>query len=1214
MSHSHSQDLLTREELTDLLSQRILVTDGATGTALEQLKPTAQDFGGEEFFGCNEMLNAHGEWVPLAVHKSYLEAGADILETNSFNGSDIVLAEYGIAGRARELARKSAELAHQAIAEWRVESGESRVAGSSGLSTLNSKLSTPKFVLGSMGPGTRTIQVTQNVTFAEIVECYHQYAAGLLEGGADMLVLETQQDTLNVKAALLGVQTAQRELDRAAPLLLSVTIEPNGCMLAGQTIDALYHTIAGFDLFAVGLNCATGPELMTDHLRTLAELSRLPVTVWPNAGLPDHEGRYSEGPDFFRDVMHRFAKEGFINIVGGCCGTTPAHIRAICEAVDGIKPRVPRGGWCSVVSTIVDTTGRQKSESQVASTIVDATTRRETGFYPALAGAETMLVEADNKPVYIGERTNTIGSRKFKRLVASGNWDEASEVGRDQVKRGAMVLDVCCADPDRDELVDFTRLGQSLLRKVRVPLLIDTTDVEVVEAALKMIGGKPAINSVNLEDGGERLRKVAGLARQYGASLICGLIDDDPIQGMAVTVERKLEVAEKTYRILKDEFDFPDTDIIFDPLVFPAGTGDQNYLGSAKLTIEGVNAVKERFPDCLTLLGISNVSFGLPPAGRETVNSVFLYLCTKAGLDMAIVNTEGLRRYPTIPTNEVALATQLLMEGTNEVIAEFTAHFREAKTERTADEWAALPVEEQVSRAVIEARKTGLEKNILMLLERMSPLEVINGPLLAGMDEVGKLFGSNQLIVAEVLESAEVMKAAVDIIRPFFKAGDTSAVKGKLLLATVKGDVHDIGKNLVDMILSNNGYEVVNLGIKVAPETLIEAVKNHRPDMIGLSGLLVRSAQQMVHTADDLRAAGIDLPLLVGGAALSKKFTLLKISPAYNGPVFYAAEAMEGLQLANQIADKEEFSRLKSKWQSMRDTMEVDEGGAGSAVAGLSVTVSRPANWIPTDVPTPPDLTEHILDKIPVDLVWPYINDQMLYGKHLGIKGVTRKLAEGIDSKLLKLKDQVREVVAEAIHDGILSPKAIYRWFAAKSVDETIQIEELNLKSQISNLKSFSFPRQNGREGISAIDWIRPPEQGGDHVAMFVVTAGLETGTRAAEMRKEGRLLASLILQSVAIELAEATAEWVHKRIRQEWGIGDPEGLEVQDVFRTKYRGIRLSFGYPACPSLEDQKPLFELLQPERIGVELTEGFMMHPEGSVSALVFHHPAGKYYAV
>ncbi len=1192
MSLTHSQDLLTRAELTDLLSQRILITDGATGTALETLRPTAKDFGGEEFFGCNEMLNAHGEWVPLAVHKSYLEAGADILETNSFNGSDIVLAEYGIAGRARELARKSAELAHQAIREFEVgrtavrpTSDDAEVVRRTAVRLTNQR----HFVLGSMGPGTRTITVTQNVTFAEVIECYHQYAAGLLEGGADMLVLETQQDTLNVKAALLGVQKAQRELDRAAPLLLSVTIEPNGCMLAGQTIDALYHTVAGFDLFAVGLNCATGPELMADHLRTLAELSRLPVTVWPNAGLPDHEGRYSEGPDFFRDVIHRFAKEGFINIVGGCCGTTPAHIRAIREAVDGIKPR----------------------------------TGKLPGFYPALAGAETMLVYADNKPVYIGERTNTIGSRKFKRLVGSGNWDEASEVGRDQVKRGAMVLDVCCADPDRDELADFTRLGQSLLRKVRVPLLVDTTDVEVVEAALKMIGGKPAINSVNLEDGGERLRKVAGLAKMYGASLICGLIDDDPIQGMAVTVERKLEIAEKTYRILKDEFDFPDTDIIFDPLVFPAGTGDQNYLGSAKTTIEGVKAVKERFPNCLTLLGISNVSFGLPPAGRETINSVFLYLCTKAGLDMAIVNTEGLRRYPSIPPNEVELATRLLMEGTNDVIAEFTAHFREAKIERTADEWAALPVEEQVSRAVIEARKTGLEKNLLTLLGRMTPLEVINGPLLAGMDEVGKLFGSNQLIVAEVLESAEVMKAAVDIIRPFFKAGDTSAVKGKLLLATVKGDVHDIGKNLVDMILSNNGYDVINLGIKVLPETLIAAVKEHSPDMIGLSGLLVRSAQQMVHTADDLQAAGINLPLLVGGAALSKKFTLLKISPHYAGSVFYAAEAMEGLQLANQIADKEQFASLKTSWQEMRQKTEAEEIVSASSVDALSLTEIRPASWIATDVPEPPDLNEHILDKIPVDLVLPFLNDQMLYGKHLGIKGVTRKLLEGNDYKLLKLKDQVKEIVVEGEQSGIFAPKAIYRWFPVKPEGEEILLNTKKRRNEGENddsipppfaVQNFSFPRQQGRAGISAVDWIRPPELGGDHVAMFVVTAGLETGTRAAEMRKEGRLLASLILQSVAIELAEATAEWVHQRIRQEWGIPDPYDFDVQDVFRTKYRGIRLSFGYPACPNLEDQKPLFDLLQPERIGVELTEGFMMHPEGSVSALVFHHPAGKYYAI
>jgi len=1188
MSLSFSQDLSNRKLLAKLLQERILVTDGATGTMLESLKPTAEDFGGEEFFGCNEMLNAHGSWVPLAVHKAYLEAGADIIETNSFNGSSIVLAEYGIAHRARELARRSAELANEAIQVWMADCGlGSKNTVESHIGTPHSEIRNPKFVLGSMGPGTRSISVTQNVTFDEVKECYRDYASGLLEGGADILVLETQQDTLNVKAALQGIAEAQKDLNRDAPVGLSVTIETTGTMLAGQSIEALYHTVSGFDLFSIGLNCATGPAAMADHVRTLAELSRFPVTLWPNAGLPDHDGKYSDGPELFKEVIGRFAKEGWLNIVGGCCGTTPAHIQALKEAVQEQAPRRHEGG----------------------------------GWYPALAGAEAIVVEKDNRPVYIGERTNTIGSRKFKKLLGEGKWDEAAEIGREQVRKAAMALDVCTADPDRNELKDYTRLLHTMTRKVRVPLLIDTTDTAVVEAAFKMIGGKPAVNSVNLEDGGERLRKVARLAKNYGASLICGLIDDDPQQGMAVTVERKLEVAEKIYRILKDEFDIPDPDIIFDPLVFPAGTGDPNYLGSAHQTIEGVRAVKGKYPHCLTLLGISNVSFGLPPAGREVVNSVFLYLCSKAGLDMAIVNTQGLKRYPTIPQNEVALAERLLNEGSNEAIAEFTAYFRETKVISSEDAWAGLSTEEQVSRAVVEARKGGLEANLKELLSRMTPLEVINGPLLKGMDEVGRLFGDNRLIVAEVLESAEVMKAAVDFIRPYFPPGESGGVKGKMILATVKGDVHDIGKNLVDMILSNNGYEVINLGIKVAPETLIEAVAEHKPDMIGLSGLLVRSAQQMVHTATDLAAAGINVPLLVGGAALSKKFTLLRISPAYKGPVFYAAEAMEGLQLANQVVEAERFNELKETWARARREADAEEVRI-EAGASVSEVVERPAKWIETDVPNPPDLTEHILTKLSVEEVWPYLNEQMLYGKHLGVKGVTRRLADNKDERILKLREQVREVTDEAISEGILAPKVIYRWFEAKPTGEKLAVVRMKNNThplpppsiEGGEIVEFHYPRQNGRAGISAVDWIRPPELGGDHVAMFIASSGGDTGPRAAEMRKQGRLLASLILQAVSIELAEATAEWAHRRIREEWGIGDTPGTTVQDVFRSKYRGVRLSFGYPACPQLEDQAPLFKLLKPERIGIELTEGFMMHPEGSVSAVVFHHPAGKYYAI
>lgn len=1154
------EDKKNRADLNKMLSERILVVDGATGTGLELAQPTADDFGGEQFVGSNEMLNAYAPDIVLGLHRSYIEAGADIIETNSFNGSPTVMEEYGIPERARELARLSAELANQAADEV---------------------TDRPRpYVMGSMGPGTKSITVTGGIDFDGVKEVYRVYASGLLEGGADILLLETMQDTLNLKAALQGINQAQKELNRAAPISVSVTIEMGGTMLAGQNIEALYHTLSGFDLFSVGLNCATGPAMMTDHLRTLAKISRFPVTVWPNAGLPDVDGNYSEGPDVFREVIGRFAREGFVNMIGGCCGTTPDHIRAIREVVTGVPPRKVVIG----------------------------------GHYPSLAGAEPITVEDDNRPVFVGERTNSIGSKKFKRLIKNELFDEAAEIGRAQVKKGAMVLDLCTANPDRDETSDFISVLKPMLRKVRVPVMMDTTDPEVIELGLKVIGGKPAINSVNLEDGGERLRLVAAMAKLYGASLICGVIDDDPDQGMAVTVERKLEVAENIYNILSGEFNIPDQDIIFDPLVFPAGTGDPNYLGSAKQTIDGTKAIKKKYPNCLTILGISNVSFGLPPAGREVINSVFLYLCAKAGLDFAIVNTEKLKRYPSIPENERLLAEAVLMRGDSDSINELTDHFRDAKVKSSEDEWKDLTTEEKVAQAVIEARQEGLITNINELLGRMKPLEVINGPLLAGMDKVGELFGDNRLIVAEVLESAEVMKKAVDHIKPFFPPGESTSTKGKMILATVKGDVHDIGKNLVDMILSNNGFDIQNLGIKIPPETIIAAVKEHKPDMIGLSGLLVRSAQQMVHTAADLTAAGIDIPLIVGGAALTKKFTLTRIAPKYNGPVFYASDAMTGLALGNDLVNDNRRSQLIAEWSKMRADMDARDAAAVSKAENeqteSKVDEQVTFGWIKTDVPPPPDLGRHELTDIPINEVLPYINNQMLLGKHLGVKGVSKRLNDRTDKKMMKLRMQVKAVIDEGISVGIFAPKAVYRWYKAFPEEGVIKL----LNPDTDELSSFSFPRQVGRERVSAVDWLRPEDQGGDHVALFVVTSGMDTGKRATQLREQGRLLDSHILQAVAIELAEAAAEWLHRRMRTEWGIPDSPELTVRDLFHTKYHGIRLSFGYPACPNLEDQEPLFELLKPESIGVSLTEGMMMFPESSVSAVVFHHPDGRYYAV
>jgi len=1155
MAFTKIEDQQNLKLLNELISERILVVDGAMGTALENMNPNPTDFGGEEFVGCNELLNEFAPLIVKKIHTQYIEAGADIIETNSFNGSSIVMNEYGIEEKSNSLAQRSAELAREAIDEC--------------------GLDRPVFVMGSMGPGTKSISVTGGTDFDEIHDVYYQYAHSLLLGGADLLTLETVLDTLNLKAALQGVFKAQRDLDRAAPIFLSVTIEIGGTMLAGQNIEALYHTFSGQNIFSIGLNCATGPALMSDHLRTLAELSHFPVTVWPNAGLPDQDGNYDETPDDFYKTIGRFASEGLINIAGGCCGTTAGHIQAICKAVKGITPR----------------------------------RMVENGNYPALAGSEPMVVTEDLRPVYIGERTNSIGSRRFKRLIREEKWEEAAEIGRRQVRKGAMVLDICTSDPDREEIDDYLRVLRPLQRRVRVPTLIDTTDTKVVEAALKNVNGKPGINSVNLEDGGERIREVAALAKKYGASLICGLIDEDREQGMAVTVERKLEVAQNIYQILKSEFGIPDTDIIFDPLVFPCATGDKNYLGSARETIDGTLAIKKKFPRCLTVLGISNVSFGLPPAGREVVNSVFLHLCVEAGLDMAIVNTQKLKRYPLIPQSEVDLATRLLNQGDKDTITEFAAFYRDTKPISVEDEWEGLTTLQRVARAVIEARKDGLEDNVKELLESMPPLHVINGPLMEGMSEVGRLFGKNDLIVAEVLESAEIMKAAVDIVKPYFPPGESISAKGKMVLATVKGDVHDIGKNLVDMIVSNNGFDIVNLGIKIPPEEIIQAVKDHQPDFIGLSGLLVKSAQQMVHTAKDLSAAGIDIPLLVGGAALTKNFVRTKIIPAYIGPVFYASNAMDGLELCNKIVDDSQYPILKSEWKELKSE-EIIKSDSLNVKKDFSIKPMESPVWIETDVKAPPDLEEHLYQNISVNEVFLFISDQMLYGKHLGVTQLKKRMNDPNDSKLLSLREKVERVTEWAEKEGIFAPRGIYQWFNVKTSGESLTIIDSNGKQSAS----FEFPRQNKLSGISAVDWIRPEKLGGDSICMFVVTSGNDTTDAATSLRADGRFLDSHILQSVGIELAEATAEWIHQKIRSEWGYADPDETTNKDLFRTNYRGIRLSFGYPACPDLNAQQDLFRVLAPERVGVNLTEGMMMSPEGSVSALVFHHPNGRYYSI
>ncbi|MBP7146058.1 MAG: methionine synthase [Acidobacteria bacterium] len=1140
-------------DIREALAERVLVLDGATGTRLQQERLTAADFGGPAQEGCYEALVLTRPDLVAQVHREYLEAGADIIETDTFGATPIVLAEYDLSGRAREINRLAAAIARRTADEHEAD-GRGR------------------WVAGSIGPTTRSLLLTGGVDFATLARAYEEQALGLVEGGADYLLVETASDPLNVKAALDGIDRAFAALGRTIPVAVSMTVEASGVTLCGQSAESFYTSVEHRELLYIGMNCAVGPEFMTDPVRSLAAIAEVPIACVPNAGLPDENGRYLEGPEKMGATLERFLAAGWLNLVGGCCGTTAAHVAEFARIARQHRPRRPVAHrWARV------------------------------------AGIDFLSLEEDRLPLQVGERTNVIGSRKFRQLVAAGEWERAAEVGAAQVKGGAHILDVCLADPDRDEAADTERLLDALVRRVRVPLMIDSTDADVIERALRRIPGKALINSVNLEDGEERFARVVPLARRYGAALVVGCIDEDRKQGMAVTAARKLAIARRSHELLTQRYGVPATDLVFDPLVFPCGSGDANYRGSARETIEGVRAIKREIPGAKTILGISNVSFGLPPAGREVLNSVFLHECTEAGLDLAIVNSEKIVRYASIPAEELAAALDLLYDRGEDPIARFAALYRGARTQMPAG-LRREPVELRLARRIVDARREGLEQDLEDALTRHAPLDVINGPLLDGMGEVGRLFARNELIVAEVLQSAEVMKAAVSYLESYM---ETSAEprKGTVLLATVKGDVHDIGKNLVGILLANNGFRVVDLGIKVDPATLAQAIRDKRPDIVGLSGLLVKSAQQMALTAADLKELGIGVPMLVGGAALSRRFTETRIAPAYGGSVvLYARDAMEGLALANRLADPGERAEIEKQAQAGAAAAAPEDAAPEPAAEPRPAPASPRAVLAAPDVPAPPDFARHVFE-MPAREALGWVNPQMLYGRHLGLRGNVQRLAEQDDPKLAMLRQLVDELIAEFEPRGSLRTRGVYRFFAAEGDGDTLVLRD---RPSGAGLARFTFPRQPGRERMCISDWVEPAGQRPDAVAAFVVTAGTVRAD-VERLKEAGEFLRSHALAALALELAEGTAEALHARLRREWGFPDPPELSLSEMFRARYRGLRVSFGYPACPALEDQAQLFQLLQPEDVGVRLTDGFMMDPEASVSALVFHHPQAKYFS-
>src|SRR5580693_582779 len=1091
-----------QQQLYDALASRILIIDGAMGTMLQAYNPTIDDFLGLE--NCSEILNrSHPEWIQ-AIHRAYLEAGADIVETNSFQGSPIVLAEFGRASDTHELNVLAAQIARKAADEF-------------------STSAKPRFVAGSMGPTTKSITLRGDVTMHELSESYYAQAQGLLDGGVDLLLVETAFDTRNIKAALLAIQKLERERGIKIPTMLSGTVERWGAMLAGQPVDALYASVANHDLLSIGLNCATGPDLMTDHIRTLAEMASTRISCYPNAGLPNEEDKYLETPESLAKQLDKFVEHGWLNIVGGCCGTTPEHIRAIAQMAEGRAPR-------------------------------KAPASSHRAYY---SGIELVEAEDSNRPLIVGERTNVIGSRLFKSMVADEKWEEASEIARWQVKNGAHIIDVCLQSSDREEIKDVGPFYAKLMPKIKAPIMIDTTDPKGVELALTYCQGKSIINSVNLEDGEEKFEKICPMAKAYGAALVVGTIDEDKLQAQAFTRERKLAVAQRSVELLSGKYGIPPEDIIIDPLVFPCATGDENYVGGAVETIEAIRLIKENIPFVKTILGVSNISFGLPASAREVVNSVFLYYATKAGLDLAIVNAERLERFASIPVEERRLAESLLFNtppaevpadhpnaddlktapedwrqqsreqkmAVNQFhIAAIAEYFRRAgkkEKKKTAD----LPLDERLANYIIEGTKDGLVRDLdLKRAAGAAPLDIINGPLMAGMSEVGRLFNNNELIVAEVLQSAEAMKTGVGHLEQFMEKADTSA-RGKIILATVKGDVHDIGKNLVEIILSNNGYTVINLGIKVPPEDLIKAFREHHPDAIGLSGLLVKSAHQMVITGGDLKDNGVTVPLLVGGAALSEKFTKTKIGPSYAAPTFYAKDAMTGLRLLNEIMDPATREQVLASHIFGED----EQAPAISYQPAVATGESR-STKVRSDIPIPaaPYLDRRLRDVPNLAEVWSYINPYMLFGRHLGFKGNFEKLLAERDPKALKLFHDVEEVKQDAVR--FMKAKAVWQFFEAERAGNAIHLFSPGGSSPIH---TFRFGRQPLPNGLCLSDYILDADEGRrDHLALFVVTAGSQVREESERAKQAGEFFKAHALQALAIETAEGCAEWLHRTPR----------------------------------------------------------------------------------
>ena len=1156
--------------------ERVVIYDGAMGTNIQYRNPSVDDFWGKE--GCNEILVLSRPDIIRDIHESFLRVGCDVLETDTFGATRVVLGEYDLQDKVAEINIAAAKIAREVAQQF-------------------STKDKPRFVAGSIGPTTK-LPSLGHIKFDDMAATYAEQAIALIEGGVDVLLVETCQDLLQAKAALVGVFEAMQKTGKRLPVTVQITLEATGTMLLGTEIGAAVTALEPFDVDVIGLNCATGPVEMNDAVRYLGANSTKHVSVLPNAGLPQNEGGravYKLKPEELATYHKHFVQDYGVRIVGGCCGTTPEHLKAVVDAVSGVEPA-----------------------------------KREVKPIAAASSAYTMVpLDLDPKPLVVAEEMNTTTRvEHFRNLVRGKKYDDILALAKRLVNDGSHMLDLCCAIVGEDEKGYITSILEKVATRVPAPILVDSTEADVVEEALKRIPGKAIINSINLEDGEKRTAKVLPMAKRYGAAVIALTIDEE---GMALTAEKKAAIARRIYDLSVKKYGIRAVDLIFDALTLPISTGQEEYRTAGIETLQAIKKIKEQLPDVKTILGVSNISFGLDAYPRRVLNSVFMHEAVDHGLDMAIVNYSKIYPLYKIPHEEVELARKLIYRDASEgdPLHKYMQHFAGTKGKAQASTTAhveTLSVDDKLKFAIINGEKAvgdgvnrkTLEQLLEEALTQYTPLDLINTVLLDGMKTVGDLFGARKMQLPSVLDSAAVMKQAVAYLEPKMekKAGSQ---KGTIVLATVKGDVHDIGKNLVDIILTNNGFRVINLGIKQPGDTIIKAAQEHQADVIGLSGLLVKSTLEMKYVIQDLQRQKLEFPVICGGAALTRKYVEDDLRREYANAVFYADDAFAGLHIMEDLSTPD--GKRNSRLQEGRTVKEYAKATAVDEETGAVFAERSPVVGDAPNIPTPPFWGVRVRKDFDLREVFQYINDTALFKNQWQLKTASQEdYLRLVEQKFRPIKKQLED---EVIASGLFEPKVVHGYFPAQAEGNDVIVYEPGScgdgrprPSGQNELLRFTFPRQKEGRKLCISDFFAAKSSGKmDVIGLSLVTIGAKASQETQRLFEAGEYTKYLYLHGLSVETAEALAEYLHKKIREELGIAGEDSPHIRDLFHQKYRGSRYSFGYPACPNLEDQTKLFALLHPEEnVGVRLTSGFLLEPEQSTSAIVVHHPSAKYFVV